>query len=127
MDMHQDLQKICRAGRPSEPLAGRLAAGTLPAPLPALVGIPQPADKHPEGDVWNHILLVVDHAAGIARREALPADERDLLVLAALVHDLGKIAVTVVDSDGRVRSWKHEEASVFLPPFRRLQETWPVS
>lgn len=125
--MHQDLQEICRAGRPSVALIGRLVAGTLPAPLPALVGIPQPADKHPEGDVWNHILLVVDHAARIARRETLSAEECDLLVLAALVHDLGKIAATVVDADGRVRSWKHEEASLFLPPFRQLQETWPVS
>lgn len=126
MDIHPDLQAICRAEQPSEVLRARLGQGTLPAPLPRLQGIPQPADKHPEGDVWNHTLQVVDQAARLARREGLPPDEADLLVLTALVHDLGKITATTVEADGRVRSWKHESPEVFLPLFRQLQETWPV-
>ncbi|NLI78924.1 MAG: HD domain-containing protein [Candidatus Riflebacteria bacterium] len=127
MDIHPDLLAICRADRPSEPLCARLAQGTLPAPLPRLQGIPQPADKHPEGDVWNHTLQVADQAARLARREGLPPDETDLLVLTALVHDLGKITATTVGADGRVRSWRHEAPEVFLPLFAQLQETWPVS
>ncbi len=127
MDIHPDLLAICRADRPSEPLRARLEQGTLPAPLPRLRGIPQPADKHPEGDVWNHTLQVVDQAARLARREGLPPDEADLLVLTALVHDLGKITATTVEADGRVRSWKHETPEVFLPQFALLQETWPVA
>jgi len=127
MDIHPDLQELCRAERPSELLCGRKAAQMLPPPLPLLVGIPQPVDRHPEGDVWNHTLLVGDNAARIARREGLPAEERDLLVLTALVHDLGKITATTVEANGRVRSWKHEDVAIFLPQFRRLQEMWPVA
>ena len=31
----------------------------------ALIGVPQDPDHHPEGDVWNHTMAVLDAAAGM--------------------------------------------------------------
>lgn len=66
-----------------------------------LQGIEQNPKWHPEGDVWMHTLQVVDAAANIATREELSKDERIILVLAALVHDLGKMDTTTLDENRR--------------------------
>jgi len=126
MPLSPELHALCHAADPGGILRARLAAGTLPDPLPRLVDIPQPADKHPEGDVWNHTVLVVEAAARLADRERLSDAERELLLLAALVHDLGKITATTVEPDGRIRSYKHEHREVFQPPFELLCQAWPV-
>lgn len=74
--------------------------------LTALEGCPQDPEWHPEGDVWTHTLFVTDAAAAIAARDGLEEENRLVLVLAALCHDLGKPATTEVDG-GRVRSRGH--------------------
>jgi len=81
--------------------------------LAALVEVPQDPAWHPEGDVWIHTLLVCDMAAEIARREELDAEERTILMFAALCHDLGK-ATTTEFKDGRWRAHGHPEAGVPL-------------
>lgn len=85
--------------------------------LRALVGVPQDPTWHPEGDVWVHTLLVCDAAAEIAARESLVAEERLVLLLAALCHDLGKPATTQFDT-GRWRATGHPEAGI--EPTERL-------
>ena len=56
-----------------------------------LAGIPQDPKCHPEGDVWNHTLRVLDAAATIKTG----FDAKDLeLMLAALCHDLGREPTT---------------------------------
>lgn len=77
-------------------------------PLAALVGVPQEPVWHPEGDVFVHTLLVVDQARAIAA--SLSAEAAEILMLAALCHDLGK-PQTTTQSDGRIRSIAHEQAS----------------
>lgn len=62
--------------------------------LHRLIGIPQEDRWHPEGDVWTHTNFVVDMAAEIADRENLDSENRLILVLAALCHDLGKVSTT---------------------------------
>ena len=47
---------------------------------------PQSPVHHPEGNVWNHTLLVVDRAAA---HKAFSADPR-VFMWAALLHDIGK-------------------------------------
>ena len=76
--------------------------------LKAMIGCPQDPEFHPEGDVWTHTLLVADEAATIAERDGLGRDERAILVLAALCHDVGKPATTET-IDGRIRSRGHCE------------------
>ncbi len=74
--------------------------------LQALIHCPQDPQFHPEGDVWTHTLLVTDEAAVIAERDGLAKEERAVLVLAALCHDLGKPDTTET-IDGRIRSRGH--------------------
>ena len=75
-----------------------------------LFGVPQDPDWHPEGDVGVHTMHVLNQAARIAEREALAADDRAVLLYAALAHDFAKPATTELrERDGRVRwtSWGH--------------------
>jgi tRNA nucleotidyltransferase (CCA-adding enzyme) len=87
--------------------------------LEALHGCEQEPEWHPEGDVWVHTLLVVDEAARLARAELLDDDERLVVVLGALCHDLGKPATTD-HVDGRIRSRYHESQGE--PPTRAFLE-----
>ncbi len=77
----------------------------------ALIGCPQDPTWHPEGDVWTHTLHVCDAAAHIARRDEVSAQQRAVLLLAALCHDLGKPATTVM-LGGRWRSPGHAALGV---------------
>lgn len=73
----------------------------LPLILPeisAMQGVAQPPEFHPEGDVWTHTLLCLEHL------ESPPLE----LALAALLHDVAKPA-TFNDSTGRIRFDGHAE------------------
>jgi tRNA nucleotidyltransferase (CCA-adding enzyme) len=59
--------------------------------LAALPGTPQNHHYHPEGDVWVHTTLVV---RALARMELPAGCDRQVLILAGLLHDLGKPLVT---------------------------------
>lgn len=71
--------------------------------LKALIGVPQPARHHGEGDVWNHTMMVLDEAAKLRQQVKHPLG----LMLAALVHDFGKAVCTQV-MDGEIHAYGHE-------------------
>lgn len=75
--------------------------------LAALLGCPQDTEWHPEGDAWEHTMQAVDVAAHIAEREHVQGEDRVALVLAALVHDIGKPDTTLVHEDKHIRSREH--------------------
>ena len=75
---------------------------------------PQHPDHHPEGDVFKHTCHTVDAAAEIATGRGLSADDRLVLVLAALCHDMGKAKTTVTDEDGELTSSGHAAAGATL-------------
>jgi tRNA nucleotidyltransferase (CCA-adding enzyme) len=77
--------------------------------MKALVGVPQEAEWHPEGDVDVHTLLVVDRARELI--DDLPYAKKVTVMLGALCHDFGKPATTQF-FDGRWRSHAHDEAGV---------------
>lgn len=77
--------------------------------LSALIGVNQEPKYHPEGDVWNHTMLVLDEAAKLRKN----AKEPLAFMLAALTHDYGKAECTKT-IDGRIRAFGHEEAGVPL-------------
>ena len=79
-----------------------------------LIGVPQPVKYHPEGDAWNHTMLVLDQAA-LLRDGACGRGKTENplgLMLSALCHDLGKPAATRVEADGRLHAFGHEEVGV---------------
>ncbi|MBQ7455085.1 MAG: HD domain-containing protein [Clostridia bacterium] len=75
--------------------------------LEALIGVPQRAFFHPEGDAWAHTLQVLDGAAAARERAEHPL----WLLLAALCHDFGKAAAPIGE-DGNARG--HENAGLPL-------------
>jgi tRNA nucleotidyltransferase (CCA-adding enzyme) len=93
----QELRRLLQADRPSVGLRVMAETGLLEAVLPELVaqrGIPQ--NKPAGEDLWDHTLGTVDALAQLAgdqRSERSPG--YDQLVLAALLHDVGKPATLV--------------------------------
>lgn len=71
--------------------------------LAALAGCPQNPVFHPEGDVWEHTLLVVDAAASLRTEAKNPR----VLMWAALLHDIGKPEVTTL-TGGKYTSRGHD-------------------
>lgn len=112
-----ELEKaLAEAERPSAFFRELRAMGLLEPwfhEVAALIGVPQNPQWHPEGDVWEHTMRVMDAAAGMRNQAEHPFE----LVLSALCHDLGKATTTVV-RDGRIVSYGHETAGI--PPARAL-------
>ena len=80
--------------------------------LARLAGVPQDPRWHPEGDVLTHSGLAADAAAALADDAGLTGDDRTVIVLAALLHDVGKAEHTQVHPDGRITSHGHAEGGV---------------
>jgi poly(A) polymerase len=68
--------------------------------IETLKGCEQPPQFHPEGDVFKHTRIMLD---------LLPAQVSGPLVLAVLLHDIGKPATYSVDPDGRIRFSGHDK------------------
>ena len=79
-------------------------------PLAALPGTPQNPRFHPEGNAWRHTVLVVKAMADL---DLPPQADRLALVLAALLHDIGKPLVTEM-VDGVWLSRGHAQAGLTL-------------
>ena len=115
----QMLDALLNDTRPSGYFRGLLASGELPEALPELAacaGVPQNPAYHPEGDVFEHTMLVVDCAAALRDQARNPLG----FMLSALVHDLGKAVATRVQPDGKITAYGHEVAG--LPLCRGMLE-----
>lgn len=64
---------------------------------------------HPEGNVWNHTLLVVDEAAKIKDK----SKNRAALMWAAFLHDIGKPSTTKTRK-GRLTAYDHDKVGAEL-------------
>lgn len=88
--------KWTRGEYPSLGLAALEASGwiTVYPEINALVGLRQDKRHHPEGDVFTHTKMVLDHLAMVALREGIEGDELTALMLGGLAHDFGKANTT---------------------------------
>jgi len=103
---------IARSPRPSFALAA-LYAGGWDASYPELAAVrdvEQDPTWHPEGAVHVHLGLAADAAVTIADRMELTGQDREVLVLAAMLHDLGKATHSQHRPDGRITAYGHAEA-----------------
>ena len=82
---------------------------TLRPVLRRLKDTPQSPVHHPEGNVWNHTMLVVDEAAKRRAESRCPA----ALMWAALLHDIGKPDTTRVRR-GKITSYDHDKVGAEL-------------
>lgn len=77
-------------------------------PLDQLDETPQDPLSHPEGSVWIHTLMALDAMAAMRQGEW----KRDIiLMLATLLHDIGK-PVTTIKVDDFLNAPKHAQAGV---------------
>lgn len=96
--------------------------GLLDVVLPevaAMQGVAQSPEHHPEGDVWQHTLLLL---------QQLPAGVSETLALGALLHDVAK-PLTAVAGNDRVTFWRHDEIGAKLAVeicqrLRRSRSVW---
>lgn len=72
--------------------------------LYTLKDAPQSPKHHPEGNVWNHTLLVIDMAA----KMKCHSKSEKVFMWAALLHDIGKPPTTKIKK-GRIISYDHDK------------------
>jgi len=77
--------------------------------LYALKSTEQSPIHHPEGNVWNHTLLVVDEAAKLRVKSKNPP----VLMWAAFLHDIGKPSTTRVRK-GKITAYDHDKVGAEL-------------
>jgi putative nucleotidyltransferase with HDIG domain len=106
--------------------------GVILPELSAEVGVAQPPEFHPEGDVWQHQLKLLGSLDETTRRariledaptEGIPATERfddqdrlatltrqelRWLCWGALLHDIGKPLTYYMEENGRIRFFGHD-------------------
>ncbi|YCH28029.1 HD domain-containing protein [Pseudomonas sp. D2-5] len=71
--------------------------------LQRLASTPQDPYYHAEGDVWVHTCMVVEALLAQPRYQQATEEQRLVLFLAALLHDISKPDTTVIDSEtGRI-------------------------
>jgi len=99
--IRDELNKIFTASKPELGLDLLDQSGLLREVLPdiaALHGVEQPPQFHPEGDVYEHVRLMLSKI-----------EQPDLeLALGVLFHDVGKKPTAKVDENGRIRFNEHE-------------------
>ena len=81
-------------------------------PLARLRGVPQEPRNHGEGDALAHTQLTCEELVRSERWLALDDAERQIVFLAALLHDAGKAATTREEPDGRITSRGHSRRGV---------------
>ncbi|MEA4833479.1 MAG: HDIG domain-containing protein [Oscillospiraceae bacterium] len=69
----------------------------------------QSRKHHPEGNVWNHTVLVVDEAAKLKSKSS----DISILMWAALLHDIGKPLTTKVKNN-KITSYDHDKLGAKL-------------
>lgn len=99
----EEIEKMLMGPHPSIAFEDLWELGMLERFLPELYackGIPQPAEYHHEGDVWNHTMQCL---------QAFRPDDNMDVRIATLFHDAGK--VTTFSLEERIRFNEHATAS----------------
>lgn len=69
----------------------------------------QSPQHHPEGNVWNHTMLVVDEAAAIKEK----SKNKKVFMWSALLHDIGKPSTTK-KMKKRITAYDHDKVGAEL-------------
>ncbi len=83
---------------------------------------PQEPKWHGEGDVWTHTRMVCEALVADEEYQAMTRRSREILFLAAVMHDIGKPKCTICE-DGVIRSPRHAAAGAKIAR-HLLWETW---
>ena len=81
--------------------------------LAALRGCIQDSQHHAEGDVYVHTRMVADSVLSNPEWQSLSESEREIVLLASILHDIGKPACTKIEGD-RVTSRGHSKRGAIM-------------
>jgi tRNA nucleotidyltransferase (CCA-adding enzyme) len=113
--IEEEIKKLMlKADEPSRGFRWVFQLGRMQELFPELAVLAktvQSPKHHPEGDVFEHTMQVIDAAAQLRSNFEQEQDQL-ILMYAALCHDLGKAKTTVVRPDGKVTSYNHEVVGV---------------
>lgn len=109
-----EYNKLLMAQKPSLGIVFLLEIKALFEPLQDLANCQQRLDFHPEGNVMNHTLLVVDLAALCKDKTSWPL----AFMWGALLHDIGKPRVTT--PEGRAPGHNESGVDIFNEYFSSL-------
>lgn len=84
--VYEEYSNILLTSKPSDGFLFLSEIGALPKYLEDLKVTKQRLDYHPEGNVWNHIMLVIDLAALSKQKASNPL----AFMWSCLLHDIGK-------------------------------------
>lgn len=107
----EELRKLfLKSSRPSVGLTLLKEMGGLPffSPLEKFEHTPQDPVSHPEGNVWNHILMCVDAMVPLLSKDT---KKDTVLMFSALLHDIAKPETTIIEK-GNLNAPKHAEEGV---------------
>lgn len=120
--VREELTRMLTGPGPRQGMEMLQATGLLSRVLPeieAMVGVSQPPRFHPEGDVWEHTLIML----ALLPRERWPDPEAyGRLAWATLLHDVGK-PVTRTESETGIHFYGHVQkgAEIAAAVMRRLK------
>lgn len=128
MNKHDWLESLKDSATPSLDECILYLGDTFPL-LHQFKNTPQDPIWHAEGDVHIHTDMVLHELYQIfATEQYRPSpDNRQILILAALLHDIAKPITTTVDENGRVRARKHEELGLNYLTLRILELELPTN
>ena len=114
--MAGEMVKICHSNAPSRAFRFFIDAGfgAFMPEVAAMIGCKQDVRHHPEGDVFEHTCRVMDEMARVCNDRGIVGDERVIMVMGAICHDMGKPASTTIHADGAVTSEGHAAAGVAI-------------
>jgi len=118
--VRQELELMLTDRNPAEALELLKKSGLLKVWLPevdALAGVEQYAKYHPEGDVWQHTLLMFRN---------LEAPAGALLAWSILLHDIGKKPTFSCGSDGIPHFYCHESVGADMVEVIAQRLRFPV-
>ncbi|SNT09363.1 poly(A) polymerase [Granulicella rosea] len=104
--VRDELTRMLTQGHAARAMRLLRETGLLHEVLPEvekMLGVEQPPEYHPEGDVWTHTLMLLDH---------LPAGASPTLAWGMLLHDIGKPATFQHLPGDRIRFNGHPEVGV---------------
>lgn len=104
MKSYETIKKLIP--EPGQPIYWMAIGDAIPE-LHALAVTPQNPEWHAEGDVLTHTKMVCEKMITLPEYAAADATRRQVLFLAALLHDIAKPSCTVTDGDGRISSAGH--------------------
>lgn len=101
---------------PPDPSASlTIAWSSLQEPWVApMQACPQDPEYHAEGDVWTHTRMVCEALVQLPAWRSLPADQRERVFAACLLHDIAKPVTTRIDEHGRIRQPGHSPRGAIM-------------